>query len=471
MDYQMVHRMLAHASNICAMMKPSDAEHGSKHSRPALARLERTIYTEQRFGPREDAVMSALLTLTPAEVRRLAITRQHLDAAPRPSVLDVLRDIGCLQLDPIQHVDRSHWLVLHSRLGAFDRADFERLLWTERALFEYWAHEASIVLTEDFPLHAYRMRRFPGHSAWAERTRAWLEENAAVIEPLMVSMTAHLRKHGPSPARELASDDGVAPWISSGWTNDTRVNRLIDLMWQRGELFVAGRKGNTRLWGLPEQVLPDWTPREELDAAAMTQRAAQRSLRALGVATPGQIRAHFVRRRYVDLPHVLAALVVEGRILPIQVQPEGGKAWPGAWYLHAEDLPLLERIRAGNWQGRAALLSPFDNLICDRGRTRLLFDFDYTIQIYTPREKRQYGYYAMPLLLGDRLVGRVDAQMDRKQSVLRVDHVYLEPGAPDDDAALAQAAAAFQSLARFLGAQRIDLLDLPPTWARLARAV
>jgi uncharacterized protein YcaQ len=398
--------------------------------------------------------MTTLRTLSPALARRLAVTRQRL-AGPPPApnaagMMDVLHDIRCLQLDPISTVARSHLLVLWSRLGAFDPATLDRLLWEERRLFEYWAHCASMVLTEDYPLYQPLMRAYAGDgSSRAARRRAWVEQNRALHDHIL----HRLRTEGPLPSR-LFEDHAEAPWHSTGWTSGRNTSQMLNYLWLSGVITVAGRAGAQKLWDLSERVLPEWTPREEVPEDHVVRRAAEIAIRALGVARPGDIRRHFLRDRYENLPAVLADLEREGRIERVRIA-EDGHAWPGVWYLHAEDAPLLERLEAGDWSPRTTLLSPFDNLICDRARTTALFGFDFRIEIYTPKAQRRFGYYVLPILHGDRLIGRIDPVFERRHKRLVLNAVHIEPDAPADPDTGRAVVASVESLAAFLGAREI----------------
>jgi hypothetical protein len=407
-------------------------------------------------------MMTNMLVLSPTLARRLAITRQRL-AGPRPStnadgILEAMRDLGCVQLDPISVVERSHRLVLWSRLGSYDLAHLDRLLWQERRLFEYWAHCASVVLTEDYPLFAPLMRSFP----FSARTLKWVKQNAALRRYVL----GELRRRGPLLSRQL-EEDGVRPkaWVSTGWTSGRNISWMLDHLWLSGRVMVAGRQGIQKQWDLAERILPAWTPRERLTEREVVRLAAQKSLRALGVATPRHIQQHFIRGRYPNLPRVLADLEAEGRIARVEIK-DAGRAWPGEWYLHVDDWPLVTQLQTV-WEPRTTLLSPFDNLICDRARARQVFDFDYTMEIYVPRHKRTYGYYVLPILHGDRLIGRVDPEMDREQGTLRVHAVYAEPDAPP--AAGRAVAGALEDLAAFLGAREIryNRRRVPAIWKRV----
>lgn len=365
-----------------------------------------------------------------------------------------------MQLDPISVVARSHQLVLWSRLGPYALPALDKLLWSERRLFEYWAHCASIVLTEDYPLHAALMRRYPrGASAWSTRIRNWVQQNADLKRHLL----GQVRRHGPVRSGELEDlEQSPAFSPSMGWTSGRALARMLDYLWLSGQVMVTGRQGLQKIWDLSERWLPAWTPRDRLSEREVTRRAARRALRALGAATPRQIEQHFLRGRYAQLPAVLAELERAHQVERVQIKA-GGEAWPGEWYLSAEAAARLPAL-TDDWQPRVTLLSPFDNLICDRRRTRQLFDFEYSIEIYTPAAKRRYGYYVLPVLQGDQLIGRIDPAFDRAERCLNVQAVYAEPAAARPAGwAVRQA---IEDLAVFLGARKINYNKrrLPAVW-------
>jgi uncharacterized protein YcaQ len=189
--------------------------------------------------------------------------------------------------------------------------------------------------------------------------------------------------------------------------------------------------------------------------------AVLKSLRALGVGTTRDISQHFTRNNYPGLPSVLTELEHEGHIARVRVQ-EDGKDLPGTWYMLADTLSTNHEVLT-DWQPRTTLLSPFDNLICDRKRTATLFDFTYSSEFYTPKHKRKYGYYVMPILYGDRLIGRLDPIMDRKNSVLTIQALHLEPTITMTPEIEREINKATEELAQFLGAQKINHLHEPIT--------
>lgn len=395
--------------------------------------------------------------------RQLNITRQHLDAEAHPAPLAVIRDLGCLQLDPISAVQRSHLLVLWSRLDAYDPAQIDSLLYQDKSLFEYWAHEASIVLTEDYPIHRMLMRNYPPEAAWGDRIRAWMNTEGSVLRDLML---ARFREEGPLPARAF-EDKTDSEFRSSGWTSPRNVSQMLMHLWRSGVIGVARRQGIQRFWDLAENTLPIWTPRDEWETSRIVEQAAQRAIRALGVARLDHIKLHFTRHRYPDLAATLQTLVSSGTLEQVTITKQG-QPLPGVWYLHTADIPVLERIQTGEWKPRTTLLSPFDNLICDRKRLKLLFDFDYRVEIYTPQTKRQYGYYVLPILHGDQLIGRIDPRYDRTRRALVIHAVHSEAIATIDTTTVSAVSDSIRGLATWLGAKTIEVsASLPAEWDSL----
>jgi uncharacterized protein YcaQ len=397
----------------------------------------------------------------------MAVAKQHLSGLPPvvtgpETVLDVVRDLGCLQLDPISVLDRSPLLVLWSRLGSFDRGLLDRLLWHDRSLFEYWAHAASIVLTEDYPIHHLLMRRYPRQRySHGRRTAEWLQHNQVLRRHVL----SRLRRDGPVRMSEI-EDLSERPWKSGGWTTERNVARMMDVLWTQGRAMVSRREGLIKWWDLAERCLPDWTPRDRLSERQIVTRAAQKSLRALGIARKRDIERHFTSGRYRGLPEVLAHLLSKGTIEEVRIRDHGADV-PGPWYVHVDDLPLLEEIRSGRWEPRTTFLSPFDNLIIDRDRTELLFGFQYRMEIYVPKANRRYGYYVLPILAGDRFVGRLDAAADRVGKRLVVHFVHAEPGVPATAETGRAVAETLTDLATFVGASSITYpREVPRGWKR-----
>lgn len=340
----------------------------------------------------------------------MALHAQGLALPPEPgrSVADVVRQIGCLQLDPVAPVARSPLLVLNARMrgGATEDA-LGRAAYRDRVLFDYWAHEASLCHVDDLALHRWQMRRWLG----LPRPRPYAEFLAANAD-FADDIVAELREQGPLRTQDIEERD-VSHWRHGHWTEDVSwqqtIARLIDVLWMTGRIGVHSRDGLTRRWHVFEECVPHPEP-EQLDDLEATRRAARRALRMLGVAKATHIRKHFTRNRYPRLEEVLAEFVA--------VRVEGTK---GVWLALEEDLEA--ELEPGR---RTVALSPFDNLICDRARTAELFGFDHRLEIYTPAAKRVWGYYVLPILHGERFIARADLKVE--DGALRVLSLHEEPG-------------------------------------------
>ena len=359
------------------------------------------------------------IDLSLREARRIAIRAQRL-AGPRPpataaGLMEIARSIRVIQIDSIAVAGApTQYLVPFSRLGPYDRGMLDRLAMADRRLFHYFGHAASLVLTEDFPIFAAAMRPYSERpDRWAVRAAEWMKANARMRQQVLDA----IRQRGALRSRDL-EDTSAEGWRSTGWTGGRNVNQMLERLWVEGEITVVGRDGNQRLWDLSTRWFPDWTPREKLSERARSDRIVELSLRALGVATERQASQYFTAWLYGDVKRSLRRLVDRGQAIPATVAGRGG------FYLHADYVDH----GAVPWRGRTVLLSPFDNLISDRARTKMLFDFDFVIEIYVPAHKRRRGYYVMPILSGDRLIGSADVRFDRNARRLEVNKLLFESG-------------------------------------------
>ena len=403
--------------------------------------------------------MSQRIATTKNNIRRLAVAKQHL-AGKLPSkpdadsILEVARDLGCVQLDPISAVAPSHLIVLWSRLGNFEKSDLEALLWRDKKLFEYWAHQQSIVLMEDYPLYYTMMRSYPDTfvkpwgPAWSQKVKKWMGANLDLRNYVL----RELKQKGPLLSRQF-EDKSRTKRHGSGWGSSSEISRMLFNLFFKGEVMVAGRQGNQKIWDISERFLPSWVSKKDLSDEEVEYQAVQRSLQALGTANAQEISIHFLRGRYRNLKAALKRLQAESRIHEVEIAD--GPVGKGERYIHSKDIPLLEKLQSDDWQPRVSLLSPFDNLICDRTRTKLVFGFDFTSEIYTPPGKRKYGYYVLPILYGDRFIGRIDPLMDRKKEKLLINSVHAEPSSPRDKKVSAEIRESIEQLSEFLGAKEV----------------
>ena len=331
--------------------------------------------------------------LSRADARRLAVRAQLLDARRPSDMFEVVRRLTLLQNDPAAPVARSADLVLWSRLGASYSPARLRDALDELALVEL---RGMIRPPEDIALFRAEMAEWPGRPPlrdWQEGLAEWVEVNDGCRRDIL----ARLRSDGPLTARELP-DTCVISWRSSGWTNDRNVRRMIDFMIQRGEVAAAGQRGAERLWDLAERIYPDESVPYE-DAVRIRN---ERRLRSLGIA----------RARSAESPGEPNDVLTAGE--PAVVDGVKGK-----WRVDPE---LLDQ----EFAGRVALLSPLDRLVYDRKRMTELFEFDYQLEMFKPAAKRRWGYWALPILYQDRLVGKLDATADRKAGVFAVDAIHRD---------------------------------------------
>jgi uncharacterized protein len=325
--------------------------------------------------------------LTKEQARRIAVRAQMLDARRPSGLLELVQRLTLLQIDPTAAIAPSADLVAWSRLGsAYQPAQLKQALEEERTLFEL---DALVRPMSDLGLYLAGASEWPSY----ERSRAWLRANDRFRRDVLDL----LGSSGPLSSRDIP-DTCVVPWASTGWTNSRNVTQMLEFLMSRGDVAIAGRVGRERLWDLAERVYPSDVVVPPVEEAQ--RRKDERRLASLGIAR-AKARAMPMEPIHVGdagEPAVVAGVKGEWRVDPT--------------YL------------GDDFAGRTALLSPFDRLVHDRVRAQELFDFDYTLEMYKPAGQRRWGYFALPVLHDDRLVGKVDARADQKASVLRVNAVH-----------------------------------------------
>ena len=394
-----------------------------------------------------------MIRLSAAEARRLALAAQGFtDARPAGRVdarhvRRVLGRVGVLQIDSVNVLVRSHYLPLFSRLGPYPRDLLDRLAYERGELFEYWSHEQSLLPVDAHPLVRWRMERAAAGHTWAGLARI-AAEKPAYVEAVL----AEVAERGPLPASALREPgERSGPWW--GWGDG---KRALEWLHWTGRLAAVSRPSFERVYDLPERVLPaDVLARPAVPETEVRKVLLVQAARSLGVATAADL-ADYHRQRIGAVRPLLAELVEDGALAPAGVE-----GWDGAAY--ADPAARLPRRVAA-----AAVVSPFDSLVWDRRRTERLFGFHLRLEIYTPARKRQWGYYVLPFLLGDRLVGRVDLKADRRGGALLVHAAYAEPGA-DPETVAGPLADHLASTASWLGLGTVvvgDRGDLAPSLAR-----
>jgi len=359
--------------------------------------------------------------LSREQARRIAVRAQLLDAQAPDDLLSVVDRLTFLQLDPTDAVAPSADLVAWSRLGSAYRPEqLRQALERNRTLFEHRGGEsepepaALVRPMADLGLHLAAMAAWP---LGEDRRRSWLRANDAFRRRVLDLLASC----GPLPSRDVP-DTAEVPWPSTGWTNNRNVTQLLEFLLASGEVAVAGRRGRQRVWDLAARVYPS-------DVAALGVAEARavrdaRRLRSLGVARP--------------------ALVGNAGV------PATIEGTPGSWRVDPE-------ASAESFEGRTAVLSPFDRLVHDRVRLRELFDFEYSLEMYKPAGRRRWGYFALPVLHSDRLVGKVDAVADRKAGVLQVHQLHYD--VPASRTPTAAVAAELEALAAWQGLEGVRYGD------------
>lgn len=379
-------------------------------------------------------------SLTAGEARRIALAAQGFGARPdgevgRRQLVKLVDRLGVVQIDSVNVVSRTHYLPAFSRLGAYPRELLEEIAWgRKKALFEYWAHEASLLPLGAQPLFRWRMADArEGVGTWKGIAR-FLRERRDFVDAVL----DEIRSRGPMSASELE----MGHKGQGGWWGWSEAKRALEGLFWAGELTTATRRGTfERVYGLPETVLP----KAVREAPTPPREAAQRELlriaaRAMGIATARDLRDYF-RMGVEDSRARIAELVEAGDLVPVTV-----KGWREQAYLD----PAARRPRKVQAH---ALLSPFDNLIWFRDRTERMFGVKVRLEIYTPAEKRTHGYYVLPFLEGDAITARVDLKADRKAGELIVQASHAEPWASDRTAA--RLAEELGTMAAWLGLGRV----------------
>jgi len=384
-----------------------------------------------------------------------------------------VEDVGGIQLDSINVVDRAHYLTVWSRFGPYERAVLDALVYDERRLFEYWAHAACLVPTSMLPWWRRAMLDYrTSDTGWS----AWLRRNGRMLASVRDAVAAN----GPMGNADFQRPRRRAK--RAGWWEWRPVQHALHYLWMSGALTIHSRRHFHKRFDLTERALPGVRDVDVVSSEAFARWHLERSLHAMGAATPLDLSRYLTFPRFAPAVRrrALNAMVESGSVVEVAVEGSDER-----WLALARDVAALARDGARGAARGTTLLAPFDSLLWHRARVARLFGFDYRIEVYTPGAKRVHGYYTLPILHDGQLIGRADAKAQRPERRLDVHHVHLEPwfarGAPspaggarvDRDAAFAGLADALCSLATFVGADdvRIDRVTPGRLRAPVARAV
>jgi uncharacterized protein YcaQ len=367
-------------------------------------------------------------------------------AATSDDLLATIRQMSALQIDTIHVIARSPYFVLWSRLGDYQPRWLDELL-ADRKLFEYWSHEACFLPIEDYPL--YRALMLSGQSRGWKHAHNWMETHREQVDQLL----SVLHARGTVRSADFARTDGQA----SGWWNWKFEKHALEMLFMAGEVMIDHRENFQRIYAPRDRVLPNWrddyTP--QIDVAR--RELALRAVKALGLTTARWVADYF-RTNQRDTQVAIQQLLNEGQLQRVAIH-----GWNEPALLHPDHLPLVEAIADGNvTPSVTTLLSPFDPIVWDRARALAMFGFDYRIECYTPAEKRRYGYFVLPILRRGELIGRCDLKAHRKEQIMEVKALYLEPSAALDDSVAADVAGALQRCANWHNTPEVRITTAEP---------
>ena len=405
-----------------------------------------------------------------AAARALALHTQQLDATTPDAtpdagaIYDTVDRIGWVQLDTLQMVQRSQYIALWSRLGPYDTSDFDYLTFgnggiegsNHRRLFEYWMHAACII-----PLSLYRFTipTMLNHKyRQGKRRREWLEDPANI--KVLDAVLKHVRENGLARSADFERTDGRR----GTWWDWKPAKIALEHLYNTGELTIANRVNFQRIYGITDTVLPDW-----VDTTPPTEEEAyltllDKSARALGICAPMQVPDYFHMKRTPAKP-LIQRMLDEGTLVPVNIELDDGTV--AEHVVHRANLPLLQRAADGEiTPRRTTFLSPFDSLFWAKGRDTQFWSFQQILEAYKPAPQRIWGYFCLPILHKDRLVGRFDPKLERRESTLRLRHLHLEPGVQPEDDLVADIAAAMRSFMAFHDATDLVIEQSKPRGLR-----
>lgn len=394
------------------------------------------------------------LSLPAARALHLAAQGLLIPRRKRANKQDILNAIRCLhvlQIDTINIVARSPYLVLWSRLGDYPLPWLEELL-AEGVLFEYWAHEACFLPIEDYRLYRHRMQD-PAAMGWKYSVQ-WMRENKIAVDAII----EHIRANGPVKSSDFERKDGK----SGGWWGWKPEKRSLEVLFTSGQLMIAKRQAFQRIYDLSERVLaralPEWHESHAPTSDEVHRQFMLKAVRALGVAKASWMGDYFRNSRMKPKPDP-ETLVEQGALLRARVE-----GWDAPVYVHPELEAFAQAAADGQLKPSVTtILSPFDPVVWDRRRAQEFFDFDYRLECYTPEAKRRYGYFTLPILRRGALVGRLDAKAHRAQGIFEVKALYLETGVRVTPALAADIAGALRRFANWHGTQSISIIRCDPT--------
>jgi uncharacterized protein YcaQ len=383
--------------------------------------------------------------------RRMALHAQLLDGKTRikkgkDGIAQAIKHLGYIQIDTISVIERAHHHTLWTRVPGYSQSQLHEAQAIDRTIFEYWGHAASYLPIRDYRFYIPMMRSFlDPKGAWY---RGWGEKYGSHIEPVL----KRIREEGPMAARDFANPDGKR---KGPWWDWKPAKAALEMLFWRGELMIRERQGFERIYDLTERVLPEGTDIRMPDADELGRFIVRRALNAVGVAGEKEIRDYI---RIGDKDIIVKAL--KEMLISAEIVRFGIEDHDGMVYALPKALEEVSRFRAA--APRVRLLNPFDNLVISRSRLKQRFDFDYTLECYVPKDKRRHGYFTLPILFGENIVGRLDPKADRKTRIFLVRQLAIDPEFQDSDGLIPELGRTLGELARFNGCEKVVLENIRP---------
>jgi uncharacterized protein YcaQ len=414
-------------------------------------------------------------TVSQKMARRLALHAQLLDgraqmAKGKKGLTQAIGHLGYVQIDTISVIERAHHHTFWTRVPGYEPRHLHEALANERSIFEYWGHAASYLPMKDYRFYMPMMRSFyDPKNSWF---RGWEEKYGSYLAPVL----KRIREQGPRAARDFENPakQGRGPWRDStnhppiladpiglsqqeqgSWWDWKPAKAALEMLFWRGELMVRERQGFQRIYDLTERVLPDGIDTRMPGTDELGRFIVRRAVSAMGVAGEKDIRDYIRIGDKNIIANALKEMLAAAEIVPLKVEGHGG-----VFYAMPEVVAKVSGLRAG--PPRVRLLSPFDNLVISRSRLQQLFDFDYTLECYVPKHKRNHGYFVLPVLFGENVVGRLDPKAERKSKTFLVRQLVIESEFLDDSRLIPELGQTLCALARFNGCRTIILENVLP---------
>jgi uncharacterized protein YcaQ len=394
------------------------------------------------------------ISLSLETARNLFVVKQGLHQRPaapdRATLMGIVRQMGLLQLDTINVVDRSHYLVMLSRAGIFDRANMDALLYPDRDLFQWWGHAACYIPSDDYPYFApliAEMRQKVSEKGW------WRDRLGQNPDAILAEVLDTVKERGPVSSKDFADSRESR----GDWWDYKPAKAALSYLYDVGDIMVDRREKFRIFYDLAERIMPASSHPPTITIPQYQKWATHRSIGYMGVATDRQVHDYY-RLKKSEARAMLDELLAENTIVPVQVA-----GWEDEAYMLTSDIPLAEAIANGEYAPQVTtLLSPFDPIMWNRDRVRDLFGFHYKLEIYVPKVKREYGYYVLSILHNGRLVGRLDPKVDRKRKTLILHNILLEPTEPLTAELLRDLAGAIQELMTFMKCKSLEIGETEP---------